>query len=129
VRCSQGINPAYHQTHGVLIVFANIGKADRKNISKIFNLPPIDSVSISESDRSRIRVAGGNKPGSTFLRFEIPELKVHEKRCAKVAFLRPEKITSLDAWGQKYGYAGSNVLVRRVFLGNEMKVDPSDHTK
>src|SRR6267378_3256117 len=111
---------------GAEILFANVGGKDKKDISKLFNLPPIKSVSVPESNRNKLRVAAGNKRGSTFLRFEIPELKINEMLYAEVTFLEPQKITSPDAWGKQYGYDGTSVLVRRLFLGKEVKVTPSD---
>jgi len=82
---------------GAEILFANVGEKDKKDISKLFNLPPIKSVSVPESNRNRLRVAAGNRRGSTFLRFEIPELKINEMLHAEVTFLEPQKITSPDA--------------------------------
>lgn len=108
---------------GASIIFANNTGHTVRDISKLMLLPPIKSVKIPDVDRQRIKIVAGNKKRSIFVHIEIPELLVGEHRRVEVMFLQPQPFTSTDVWGRQYGYTGEDVMVYRLFIGPERKVE------
>lgn len=124
------LSPGVDETHpesamvtGAMIIFVNNRKKAISDFDQLILLPPIKEASVPDQYRTRLKIISGDSSGSTFLHFQIRDFRPGEHFFADVQFLTADRFKSTDDWSRQYGYNGENVLVDRVFVGPEQRLD------